>query len=348
MPCGFLHSRSAQKRSFKSLRDGPSPMSADDEPSRFFSVLETWSSVSPRHCLDLRIPEGYAKAHLIPSTNIPFSLLESSFSQLPPRLSATSFLLVTSPHTYFSGLPVAGFLSLRGWRVDGVIEVGTDESAKEIWSAAEKLGVLGTGREGAELMFKPSPILGEWIDFIEQSLSLKERLTMVDIGCGSGRDMGFLVSREREWSVIGIDNWRKALARAGVLVKSINSSRTSMFHHAEVREDGTIIALPAKTNSPEPPVKDVDLVVISRFFQRELFKKLHHYIAPQGFLVFSQFMDPPEGGKDYETPPKERRVQKGQVEEILEGIDGWEVLQTRDSTSEDGRPMWSVVARWHC
>jgi hypothetical protein len=35
-----------------------------------------------------------------------------------------------------------------------------------------------------------------------------------------------------------------------------------------------------------------------------------------------------------------------EVEEILWGIEGWEVLQAKDSSSEDGRPMWDVVARW--
>lgn len=312
--------------------------------SRVHALIQKWSSVSPRHCLDIRTPEAYAKAHLIPSTNIPFANLESSFSQLPPKFSSTSFILVTPPHTYFRGLPIAGFLSLRGWRVDGVIEVPSDNSAAQIWSHAETLDVLGTGTQGAELMFKPSPVLGEWIDFIEQSLLMKGTLTSVDIGCGSGRDMGFLISRPRNWTVHGIDSWRKALSRAESLVKSINPfPERSQFHHAEVAEDGSIVPL-----SVDPQlVKEVDLVMVSRFFQRALFARMHEYMAPGGFLVFSQFTQVREGEREYETPPRERRVARGEVEGILGGINGWEVLQAKDASSEDGRPMWDVVARWN-
>ena len=321
-------------------------MTADDDGtslSRACALIEKWSSISPRHCLDIRSPEDYAKAHLIPSTNIPFPSLESSFSQLPPKFSGTSFLLITPPHTYFRGLPIGGLLSLRGWRLDGVIEVPTDDSANSIWSHVEKLQILGTGEEGTELMFRPSPVLGEWIDFIEQSLLLKQTLTMVDIGCGSGRDMGFLISRPRGWHVIGLDSWQKSLVRAQSLVKSINPSpHLSTFLHAEILDDGTILPL-----SPSQLVKDVDLVVISRFFRRELFRRLHEYIARGGFLVFSHFTEGlGPGGKEYETPPREKRVRRGEVEEILGGIEGWEVLQAKDASSEDGRPMWDVVARW--
>src|SRR5277367_3840764 len=108
-------------------------MTTDDDEgtslSRACSLIQKWSSKSPRHCLDIRTPEAYAKVHLTPSTNIPFATLESSFSQLPPKFSGTSFILVTPPHMYFRGLPIGGLLSLRGWRLDGVIEIPTDDSA---------------------------------------------------------------------------------------------------------------------------------------------------------------------------------------------------------------------------
>ena len=91
------------------------------------------------------------------------------------------------------------------------------------------MGVFGTGTEGAELLFKPSPVLGAWVDWIEsemsRDISYAEGNSVLDIGCGSGRDMGFLAAREFPWIVNGLDNWDKALERAEIMVKSINSTR---------------------------------------------------------------------------------------------------------------------------
>jgi hypothetical protein len=88
------------------------------------------------------------------------------------------------------------------------------------------------------------------------------------------------------------------------------------------------------------------LVLVIRFFPRELFRHVHKLVEVGGYLIFSHFTDSPDGGKDYDSPPSGKRVRPGEVEGLLcDGYEGWEILQGAYSTSEDGRAMWDVVAR---
>lgn len=87
------------------------------------------------------------------------------------------------------------------------------------------------------------------------------------------------------------------------------------------------------------------LVLISRFFPLQLFKKVHTFVRPGGWLIFSHFTDPQPGCRDYDSPPRDGRVQPGDVETILTNANGgWRIVQAAYSSSQDGRPMWDIVA----
>jgi SAM-dependent methyltransferase len=238
------------------------------------------------------------------------------------------------------------------------VELPADSNHDDFWEYASDLGILGTGIQGRELLFRPSPVLGAWITWIEEDRADHGRLqgNVLDVGCGSGRDMGFLVSREYEWYVTGVDNWAKAVERAEVMVKSINPERFRGILNAQVEEiSGTMLSslscqkgfsLSDKDTIEEMYEKRFALVLVIRFFPREFFRHVHGLVDLGGYLIFSHFTDPPTGEKDYESPPREKRVGVGEVEELLkEGYDGWEILQGAYSRSEDGRTLWDVVAR---
>lgn len=311
-------------------------------------IISTWSITPSRHCLDVRSLEAYSKVHLIPSTSIPLSTLEQRFSQLPPRSPPTPFLLLTTENATFNGQPVASLLTSRGWTISGVVELPSDDNVDEFWDHANDLGILGMGKEGVEMLFRPSPVLSAWISWIEENMEFNGcyKGRVLDVGCGSGRDMGFLVSRGFEWHVTGLDNWPKALERAEVMVKSINPDRFGVTINAEIDEtSGTII--PPENNSIQTLYEQpFQLILVIRFFPREFFKHIHKLVDTGGYLIFSHFTDPPEGQRDYQSPPREKRVRPGEVAGILrEGYTGWEVMQGAYSISEDGRAMWDVVAR---
>src|ERR1700721_1432369 len=92
------------------------------------NILTEWYKSKERHCLDLRPFEEYQKRHLVPSTSIPLSALSQSFSQLPPRSSATPLLLITPSGAVFKNKPVARHLISGGWNI-----THTFIDSEELW-----------------------------------------------------------------------------------------------------------------------------------------------------------------------------------------------------------------------
>jgi SAM-dependent methyltransferase len=319
-----------------------------ESTSRLREIVGTWSLSQNRHCLDLRPSKSYEKQHLVPSTSIPLETLEQRFSQLPPRTSNLPFLLVTEPGSRFNGQPPGDLLRARGWSVQDVLELPTvdDEIMEAFWEYVQTMGVLGIGKEGTELLFTPSPVLAAWVEWIEDTLPRREG-TMLDIGCGSGRDMGFLASRDIPWFVSGLDNWDQAVKRAEIMVKSINSDSLREVIHAEIQDSGIIVPLSSLAESGLTSIEPCWLVVIVRFFPpRRFLERAHKFVQNGGYLIFSHFTTPPPPRKDYSSPPAEKRVRPGEVEDLLiSGCLDWVILQSSYSECEDGRTVWDVVAR---
>jgi SAM-dependent methyltransferase len=330
-------------------------------PSRLSVAREitgTWSLSDARYCLDLRSKADYDKGHLIPSASVPLDTLESRFSQLPPKNGGASFLVVSDENALFRGERIGEFLRDRGWSVEGILELSTSSTEiDEYWEYARTMGVFGTGNQGKQLLFKPCPALGAWIDWIERDFlegsendTPRAQRLIWDIGCGSGRDMGFLASRTNfKWSLVGLDNWAKALERSEIMVNSIDPSRLHSLIHAEINFDsGEIIPLTSSSSAKLREVmnRKVALVLIIRSFPKGLFKDLHLFVDRGGYLIFSHFTNPIEGELEYVSPPREKRVSVGEVESMLNSAgEQWRILQNSRGKSENGRPMWNIVAK---
>jgi SAM-dependent methyltransferase len=286
------------------------------------------------------------QGHLVPSTSIPLSTLETRFSQLPPKNNKIPFLLIADTGALFNGQRVDELLRERGWRVGRVFELSADQKAERLWEYAREKGIFGTLQDGAQLLFKPSPVLETWIDRIEDDLAACSSSAVLDIGCGSGRDLGFLVSRGHRWNVTGLDNWKNAVIRAKGMITSIDENKLDEFILARVDDAGDIISFGTTFNDSALNHK-FSLVLVIRYFPRMLFRRVHEYVKIGGYLLFSHFTDPCPGEEDYHSPPPDGRVRPGEVEELmLDGSGGWEIIETSYSRSEDARPMWNVVARW--
>src|SRR5215471_15529875 len=109
------------------MNDSHVPLSPRSWLSNACEVVGIWSLSPRRHCLDLRPAEAYTEGHLIPSTSIPLQTFESRFSQLPPKSSTTSLLLVTEVNALFHGQPVGELLKVRGWNVEAVLTLPPGE-----------------------------------------------------------------------------------------------------------------------------------------------------------------------------------------------------------------------------
>lgn len=153
-------------------------------------LVTQWGVSGTRRCLDLRPADAYRKVHLVPSTSIPIDTLEERFGQLPPKSPQNSFLIVAFQGALFNGQPVADVLESRGWTIDGVIDIFSSTEEAKFWEYVRKLGLSGVGNEGKELLFKPSPVLDKWISAVERDHCFDEgEKCVLDIGCGSGRDL---------------------------------------------------------------------------------------------------------------------------------------------------------------
>src|SRR5271156_3307821 len=151
-----------------------SPLSAQPQTWLWTAqaLLKQWSLNPHRHCLDLRSSQAYDTVHLVPSTSIPVSTLDQRFSQLPPKNIGVTFLVITdSESTLFKGQSIDQHLRSRGWTIDGTITIPLkDPSERELWDYANSLKLLGSSKQGSELLFKPSPILETWIETIERDI----------------------------------------------------------------------------------------------------------------------------------------------------------------------------------
>jgi SAM-dependent methyltransferase len=257
------------------------------------------------------------------------------------------FLLVVEPDAQFNRQSPGDLLQARGWSVLEVLELPTvdDDMADEFWEYVKTIGLLGSGNEGSELLFRPSTVLGAWVERIEETLTRVDG-TVLDIGCGSGRDMGYLASRHFPWFVTGLDNWEQALKRAEIMVTSINVNRFRKVIYAKVDDSGAVLPLSPLAESILQNLEPFSLVLVIRYFPRSLFKKLHKFLQPGGYLIFSHFTTPAPPKNDYISPPQEKRVQPREVEELLRSsCPEWVILQANYSECEDGRTVWDVVAR---
>lgn len=91
-----------------------------------------------------------------------------------------------------------------------------------------------SGKDRYHFLFQPNPFLVKVLPQIERELVVSrysarspELLRCLDLGCGAGRDMTYMVARapnhlseqRAEWSVVGIDEWHVACERAEQLAR---------------------------------------------------------------------------------------------------------------------------------
>ncbi|KAG0087833.1 hypothetical protein BGZ92_006943 [Podila epicladia] len=144
-------------------------------------------------------------------------------------------------------VPTTEMLQEHGWNAKW-----TFQDQPEFWSAfqseiislqsrndhAPQLPRIDPGQQSSmdryHFLFQPNPFLVKVLPQIERELVVSrclepspELLRCLDLGCGAGRDMTYMVARtpnhmaelQAEWSVIGIDEWHVACERAEQLAR---------------------------------------------------------------------------------------------------------------------------------
>jgi SAM-dependent methyltransferase len=185
--------------------------------------------------VDLRSEEEYIQGHISGSTNVPWPTVEAAtrVHELPPRGAELDVFVgwkVFSSMKSKTGVEgeenfLVNFLKKAGYKL--VWRLGffkTEEEELDFWKTLRKQEE-GKGEDeeegGREGMFEsgsksrslwlPGPFLLEVIQSIEEGLEKTQTTSpwnVLDLACGSGRDLVFLAKRRRRtnfWASFGVD-----------------------------------------------------------------------------------------------------------------------------------------------
>ncbi|CAO3619656.1 unnamed protein product [Cunninghamella echinulata] len=304
-------------------------------------------------CLDVRPSQEYLKRHIAPSTNIPFKELAYRLGELPPK--PIPFALVTSTSSDFND--PYNFLKDRGWQpqylFDTIATVG-------FWDKVQQLGCLSTGsRYPPWLLFRPHSLFLDYMSLIQSTLLSEqqknkkenERINILDIGCGSGRDLTYILLNNPTWHGIGVDYLSGAYQRFQLMTQSVQDR--IQFIYAKLLMDGTW-KIKRKGDDDDDHDNGIitttttnttfDMIITIRFFNRPLLSLLPTlFLKPGGLMVISHFIDHhDQQQQQYQFPKKEKRLYPGELNQFAQDMN-LTILVDRLEWIEDGRPIHSMI-----
>ncbi|KAI8139127.1 S-adenosyl-L-methionine-dependent methyltransferase [Fennellomyces sp. T-0311] len=310
-------------------------------------LLSRWkqSPISNQLCLDLRSPQAYQLRHLAPSTNIPWHQLQLRCAELPPKNIPFA---VIEPHD--TPGECCRWLEDHGWQCPYVFQEDDDA----FWTAAQRYIQPDPMPPKPWLLFKPCPFLTQHMDWIEK----KSGRTCLDIGCGSGRDVAWLLSRG--WNVYALDSLKGAVERTQQLAQNMGvDDRLLACVQAKIMADGKWKTFdePAPDDkrakfSPGIPASafferlgssKFDMILTIRFLVRSLLPQLPQLLNVGGYLVMSHFVE--DGVHTYDQPRKDHRLQLGELATLYGSMQNMEVVVDVIEQIEDGRPVNSVIIK---
>ncbi|KAI9256832.1 hypothetical protein EDC94DRAFT_615911 [Helicostylum pulchrum] len=172
-------------------------------------ILRAWIESSNTLCLDLRTKLDFKQRHLKSSTNIPLSQLVLRQSELPPKRLPFA---VIEP---INEKGCSSWLVEHGWQVSWIVWEGNLQ-----WKEIE--ANQWTDNDDQHVLFQPSPFLSSNIELLEQGLKERDEWTFLDVGCGSGRDVGWLLTRNKKWRASAFDYLAGAMVRTDILVRNLH------------------------------------------------------------------------------------------------------------------------------
>ncbi|CAO3615679.1 unnamed protein product [Cunninghamella blakesleeana] len=195
----------------------------------------------------------------------------------------------------------------------------------------------------------------------------KENIHILDIGCGSGRDLTYLLLNNPTWYGVGIDYLPGAFQRFQTMTSSIHQKEKRVqFIYGKLLNDGTWNIKENHDQHDDLLLPIYDMIITIRFFNRTLLPYLPTlFLKPGGLMVLSHFIDlPPLWMKDkddkekikigddhdehphphdyYYSPKKEKRLYPGELHQFAKDLD-LTILVDRIEYIEDGRPVHSMI-----
>jgi len=147
----------------------------------------------------------------------------------------------------------------------------------------------------------PSPFVAHWIRMLSNQMPLPRRA--LDVAMGRGRHAFLLAAAG--FRTFGVDS------RLEVIVDTVRQARAGGFELHAWCADLTMPALPRAR---------FDLVVVTRYLQRDLCPVLVETIAPGGFLLYETFTELQKGrGRGPQSPAHLLRI--GELRSIFADLE---------------------------
>ncbi|KAI8883162.1 hypothetical protein K501DRAFT_250040 [Backusella circina FSU 941] len=331
--------------------------------------LQAWKESRNRLCLDLRSKQEYRNRHLIPSTNIPLQQLSVRQAELP--LKHIPFAIV-EPANSKNG---SSWLIDRGWTCPWVFSENNT-----FWEQAKKKELVETDNTDALcqhsvkkpwFLFQPSPFLEENIQLIENGLSSRKNgatWTCLDLGCGSGRDIGWILARNKyvlsnaKWRVSAIDSQLGSILHTESMINNLDERESlDMLAQAKLMSDGSwkvVSNLLKKDSIMDPELgyfnynlfsalnvdkAQFDLILNIRFLSRPFLRQVPDLLKVGGYFIISHFLH--DEDHPYQQPKRSHRLEKGELRDIFDCTSNMEFIKEEYGKAEDGRPIQSVIVR---
>ncbi|KAI8065930.1 hypothetical protein BC940DRAFT_334445 [Gongronella butleri] len=297
--------------------------------------LLSWQRSPFRHlCLDTRPSAEFLQHHLWPSVNIPVDQLNKRMAELPPRNQP--FALVTDDS---ADRDVAvDWLADHGWHPVMIFRPALEP---RFWAEVDALYRDKKQNcdqkddfAGPALLFQPHAVLSDFLPLLRDTLhagntEANSEVHVLDVGCGSGRDVMWLLAHQPNWHAAGVDTRDSARERFGLMTQQLeNHEKRVCFVQTKVGK--TIEGLPRQ---------QYDLVLMLRCLLRPFMDgALPTLVRPGGLFVISQFVD--QGV--YTQPRQAQRLRIDEVDQWAQRAN-FNILVSRIETIEDGRPVHSAI-----
>ncbi|MDX1353750.1 MAG: methyltransferase domain-containing protein [Thiomicrorhabdus sp.] len=211
--------------------------------------------------IDLRSLEDFKQGHLKNATWLSWQILPESLNALPAapaklylvggkdEIEAASILLDTKGYEVVGSLVIHSAQAMQDWskQLPGLVESGA--KSKTLWSPCNLVAEFVTLLDESKLCFNPTE---------------KARPSVLDIGCGGGRDAIFLAKNRMD--VIAIDQEAKVLKRSKALAAL--SGANVKFKCCDIKKEGCL------------PSQQFDLITMVRFLNRETFDYIQQATRP--------------------------------------------------------------------
>eukprot|EP00741_Cyanophora_paradoxa_P008633 tig00001365_g8357.t1 len=238
--------------------------------------------------VDFRPEADFEALHVRPSANLPYAGLPKRWCEMPDK--GRPFALLLPEHRE----DVPAFLRSRGWDVRHWFCSSGYRGHAAALAGAEREGVAGRG-PGEARLYGPCFFLERQIAAIEGTLAqgsgpADAAWRVLDVGCGSGRDLAWLCSREGppRWRGVGLDQLRPALERARALAARAGPPPPSTTSASSP-------TAPRGRGRPALEGRTFDLVLSIRFFHRPALPWVAERVRPGGLLLAVQFSEASEG-----------------------------------------------------